>query len=121
VLKENTLRKEARLTKTANFQQVFKHAKKFRYQGMSMFVRKNELTWSRLGICIPKKQVPQANQRNRIRRVIREYFRIRKNELITPIDMVFCAYRAVNELNNLEIRACLDFLWQKLIVFYKKV
>jgi ribonuclease P protein component len=120
VLKQNGFGAEFRLNTQANFQNVYKNAKKFRQGGISILTCQNQLTHSRIGISISKKQIPRAVDRNRIRRVIREYFRVQHKKLAVNIDMVFFAYSALLELNNLEITACLEVLWAKLISFYEK-
>lgn len=82
---------------------------------------KNDLAHSRIGISVPKKQVPRAIDRNRIKRLIRETFRLRHRDLLIHLDMVFLVYSTIVELSNEEIRACLNFLWEKLLGFYRKV
>jgi ribonuclease P protein component len=120
VLNANKLGKDSRLTTLESFQRVFKNAEKFSQLGIRVLVCKNELKFSRLGITIPKKQVPRAVDRNRIKRIIRESFRLRRHELFHSVDMVFLVYTTLLSLSNKEIRTCLDLLWAKLIVFCKK-
>jgi ribonuclease P protein component len=117
---KTTLGKNTRLLSTRHFQNVFENARKFRYHGASVLVHENELIHSRLGICIPKKQIPRAVDRNRIKRLIRENFRLRRTDLINHLDMIFLGYAALQDLDNKEITVCLDSLWAKLIKFYKK-
>lgn len=67
---------------------------------------------SRLGLVIAKKHVRFAVQRNRIKRVTREFFRC--HPLKHPRDIVFLAKRNLAELSNEELRGLLGTLWQKL-------
>ena len=91
----NKFGKNFRLTTPQSFQRVFQNARRFRHLGISVLAIQNELASSRIGICIPKKQVPRSVDRNRIKRVIREAFRVKKNELSVNLDMVFLVYSAL--------------------------
>jgi ribonuclease P protein component len=111
--------KEARLTRAADFRQVFKLAKKFKAEGINLFAYHGKLDTSRLGISVPKKYVRRAVDRNKIKRIIRENFRLRNKELPLRLDMVFVVYTAILKQKNHEIRRQLDILWEKLIVVYR--
>ena len=67
---------------------------------------------SRLGIIVAKKNVRRANQRNRIKRVVREYFRL--NPLPASTDVIFLARYGVADMTNAELRADLALIWKKL-------
>lgn len=67
---------------------------------------------SRLGVIVAKKNVRHATQRNRIKRVVREYFRV--HPLTTPTDMIFLARHGAASKTNSELRQDLSLLWQKL-------
>lgn len=116
-----TLGKESRLSTPEQFRQVYQNARKFRFEGISLLACKNGLNHSRIAISIAKKQVSRAVDRNRIRRVIREYFRVHQKELPTNIDLICMVYSALSELSNFEITTCLEIPWTKLITFYKNV
>ena len=60
----------------------------------------------RLGIIVAKKNIARANQRNRIKRLLREVFRLRKNAL-TPIDLVVMTRKGLEDLENSE---CLIYI-----------
>ncbi len=69
----------------------------------------NSTETSRLGLVIAKKHVRQANQRNRIKRIVREFFR---NHPLSPHrDIVFLARNGLGQLSNEEIRQTLIRLW----------
>lgn len=50
--------------------------KGLRRAGVSVQTRPNALGWPRLGLIIPRRVVPNAVDRNRMRRVLREWFRV---------------------------------------------
>ena len=69
-------------------------------------------TESRLGVIVAKKNVRHANQRNRVKRVVREYFRL--NPLPEPTDLIFLARHGIADKSNAELRADLAIIWKKL-------
>ena len=69
-------------------------------------------TESRLGVIVAKKNVRRASQRNRIKRVVREYFRL--HPLPEPTDLIFLARHGIADKSNAELRADLAVIWKKL-------
>lgn len=58
---------------------------------------------SRLGIAITKKKVKRAHDRNRIKRLARECFRLNQHQLLVPVDMVLTVKQSPIQLSNLEV------------------
>ena len=106
--------KEYRLLKPAHFEHVFSNATPAVSPQITALAKINPLTVSRLGITIPKKRVKKASDRNRIKRVIRESFRARKDDL-PCIDIVIIGKSGLDKLDNAEIFIILEKLWKKLI------
>jgi ribonuclease P protein component len=48
---------------------------------LTLYCRANQLSFARLALIVPKKFVPSAVQRNRIRRLVRETFRLHQAQL----------------------------------------
>jgi ribonuclease P protein component len=67
---------------------------------------------SRLGIIVAKKNVRLATDRNRIKRLVREYFR--NHPLTASMSLVFMARRGAGALSNADVLGDLDRIWQKL-------
>lgn len=74
-----------------------------------MYVRGNDLGYSRLGIAISRKCSPRAVVRNRIKRVIRESFRLRKPKL-GAVDLVFLGQPGMARSRLPELRGAVDKL-----------
>ena len=72
----------------------------------------NQQNYSRLGLVIAKKHVRTAVQRNRVKRLVREFFR--NQDPRAPMDVVFLARANIGTLNNQDIRSQLVSLWQRL-------
>ncbi len=67
----------------------------------------------RLGITVGKK-VGKAVKRNRIKRIIREFYRVHKQRLPASLDIVIMAKPQVNMLTNHEIRRALERLFDRI-------
>jgi ribonuclease P protein component len=67
----------------------------------------------RLGLVIAKKNVRLAVQRNRIKRVAREFFRTLP-ESEPPMDVVLLTRRGIGQLDNAELFSILQQQWQTL-------
>ena len=72
-----------------------------------------------LGLAIAKKRVKLAVQRNRIKRQIRESFRLNQHNL-PHIDMVVMVKSGTDKLENKEINQQLEKIWRKIIQRHKK-
>ena len=73
--------KAARLTKTDEFSSVFALRPRRRSAHFVLYVRANGLPQARLGIVVGKKFAPRAAERNLVKRMVRELFRQRQDQL----------------------------------------
>lgn len=110
---DQSLPQSARLSDAADFRRVF-DANDRRASTRCALVLSHpaDAHRSRLGLVIAKKNVRLATERNRIKRLVREYFR--QNPTSQPRDIVFLARRGLGDLSNTEIRQQLRILWRKL-------
>ncbi|MCB1676766.1 MAG: ribonuclease P protein component [Halioglobus sp.] len=69
----------------------------------------------RLGLVIAKKNVRLAVQRNRIKRVAREFFRTLPADTGPSLDTVLLARRGIDHLENAELSTILRQQWHKLV------
>ena len=103
-----------RLLRPAEFKQVFADPCKISDKHLTLLSRQNNLSHSRLGLAIAKKQVKTAVARNRIKRMSRETFR--QNQLnLAGLDIVVLARTSAAQLTKQELRGVLENLWQRLI------
>jgi len=61
---------------TADFTLVLRSGRVLRGASAQLLVKANGLDYARLGMIVPKRAVALATRRNRLRRVIREWFRL---------------------------------------------
>lgn len=106
--------KEKRLLNANDYGRVFdspdaRASNKF----MLLLSRRNSLDRHRLGLVIAKKNIRLAADRNRVKRLAREF--VRQLPRQSPgLDVVVLARRGLGELDNAEVSSILQQLWQKL-------
>ena len=80
---------------------------------LTVLARKNKLTHARLGLAVAKKNAKRAVDRNRIKRIIRESFRLQIPQL-GNWDIVVLARKQTVEASSGLLRSSLDKHWNKL-------
>ena len=79
--------RDRKMRKTDEFSSVFRFRCMGGGPGLDVLAAPNGLEYARLGLIIPKKIVPTAVGRNRIKRLLREGFRMHQDE-IAGLDVV---------------------------------
>lgn len=112
---DNSFSKSKRLQNPAAFKAVFDKAefKISRSETLCLAIE-NSLDHPRLGLVIAKKNIRLAVERNRIKRIIRESFRLHQHQL-PAIDLIVLARRGLGDRNNADIHKELAKTWQTLI------
>jgi len=94
-LREFSLNKQDKLLKSKEYQVLRFSGKKIENKDFILVYKINELINSRLGITVSKK-VGCAVERNRIKRIIREFFRINRSMLFKHVDLNFIAKKSAS-------------------------
>lgn len=94
------------------FQRVFENPYRASTPQLTLLAVKNPLEHARLGLTVAKKHVKRAHDRNRIKRLVRESFRLNQHHL-PSCDFVFVAKAGIGKLNNDELFTTLEKLWQR--------
>lgn len=115
--------RESRLLTPGHFQSVFEKPIRFGSRHFTILITPTNLADdscknNRLGLAIAKKRVKLAVQRNRIKRIIRESFRLNQHDL-PAIDMVVMVKSGIDQLDNKEINQELTKIWRKIIQRHK--
>lgn len=110
---ENSFSRELRLLTPTHFEFVFQNAIPSASPQITILARTNQLDHPRLGITIAKKRVKKAHDRNRLKRLIRESYRLNQHSLPSA-DIVVVGKSGLDKLTNQELTALLAKLWKKL-------
>ncbi len=111
---------EVRIRCAADYKGVFDGALFKVHQPHFLFLAKcTEQPKSRLGIVVAKKKVRRAHERNRIKRIARESFRLHQQQL-DVLDIVVMPKVGIEAVPNAELHQQLQFAWQKLQRLVKK-
>ena len=107
------LPKNVRLLKRAQFLTLSEQGKKVHTDCFIAIVLDGAVPNNRIGITVSKK-VGNAVERNRIKRIIREYFRHNKEIVSGPKDINIIARKGLTTLSNRLIIEKLDKLFTKI-------
>ena len=89
--------KSARLLRSAEYTAVFRHAELNVSAGpLRIRAIKNRMRCARLGLVVTKKGNPKANRRNRLKRIIREQFRLTASAL-PNVDIVVQVFGEIDD------------------------
>lgn len=110
-----TFPKSMRLLNSSDFQSVFDDAP-FRtsHQHFLLLARRNQLNLPRLGLVIAKKHIRFAVDRNRMKRLIRETFRLKQQQL-AGLDVIVLARKGMADISNPLLIEQLNGQWLRLI------
>lgn len=103
--------KTQRLLKKGDYDNVFNQAKKLVTSDFIVLYRNNTVGHARLGLALSKKAIAKAHDRNRVKRMLRETFRMRH---LPAVDIVVLAKHGVANVQNSIMIAKLGKVWDKL-------
>ncbi len=105
--------RELRLLTPSHYSRIFNEPARAATPYFTLLAKPNDLTHPRLGLTIAKKRVKKACQRNRIKRLARESFRLNQHKM-DNIDIVLMVKSGIDELPNEELSKQLGKLWRKI-------
>ncbi len=112
--------RDMRLKSPGEFTRVFRKARRTGGQGLTILAVENTQGHPRLGMAIAKKHIRLATQRNRIKRIIRESFRMHQQDF-PDIDIVVLSRSDLGKRNATEIRQVLMRHWATVRQQWRKV
>jgi len=98
----NTFRKHEKIRKRAEYQSIYEKGARTFSRHFIIVSQNNRLGYRRLGITVSKK-VGNSVRRNRIKRMIREFFRLNRNRLAESQDIVIIGKKGMPRLNYQEV------------------
>ena len=107
--------KQQRLLNAADYSAVFNDAPiRASHPNFLILARTNASAQAKLGLVISKKNVRHAVNRNRIKRIARETFRLQQHNLPT-IDAIVLARRGADTVPQDQLATIFNGLWKRII------
>ena len=101
-MKEFALKKFERIRRSVEFEEIFKKGEKRHTENFLVILHPNQQKLRRLGIVVGKK-AGTAVERNRIKRLVREFFRLNKAHFPESVDLLFVAKRKPEKLSYADV------------------
>lgn len=101
-MEKQSFGKHVRISKRKDYLTVYQQGVRSHSEHFTIVACKNEIGVSRLGMTVSKK-VGSAVARNRIRRLVREFFRLNRSRLSTAQDIVIIAKRNITRLEYQDV------------------
>jgi ribonuclease P protein component len=102
-----------KLKTTFQFKHTRNNARKLPGEYFVIYAKPNNLNHPRLGIIIGKRNVKNAVDRNRFKRIVRENFRLNQY-VIKELDILVIGHRDVDGISGKTLQHCLEKKWQHL-------
>ena len=104
--------KEKRIRKRSDYQAIYQRGARVHSRSFIVIVNRNHQGRTRLGITVSKK-VGNSVKRNRIKRLVREFFRLNRERLPLSTDIVVIARKNISLLNYQAVCAELEVVCEK--------
>ena len=105
--------KQAKMIKTDDFSSVFNFRKRISLQYLAIHYQPNTQQRPRLGLVVGKKTAKLAVSRNYMRRVLREFFRLKQYD-ICNVDLIVRVQKKFTKSDFIQIKQEFNTLIQKL-------
>ncbi len=106
------LTKDDRVRRSSEYRKIMREGARYRTSHFGIRILRNPAGKQRLGLAVGKK-AGKACARNRIKRRLREYFRLNRDKMPPEVDMVFIALQGASTLQTNRLREELDRFFEK--------
>lgn len=112
MLNGNTLSKNYFLQKARDFSNVWAKPRRAKGEYATLVARENNLGIPRIGFLVAKRKVKKAVDRNKIKRLVKESFRLNK-KTIANFDIIFLLNKEPDLKNSYLLSQELNRQWRK--------
>ena len=112
-LRQFTLGRHQRLVEKRDYGRVFADSVSVANRSFLILANGNDRGFARLGLAVAKRRIKHASHRNRVKRAIRESFRLNQ-ALIDSLDVVVLVSKRIDIADRQQLKTGLDALWIKL-------
>lgn len=105
------LSRSQKLLSAENYKFVFSKSQRFGNKSFTVLARKNDIGHPRLGLAISKKSAKRAVDRNRIKRIFRESFRLHQH-ILPNVDIIAMCKSDVLSLDKKEMHKQIETQWR---------
>lgn len=103
------MEKRFRIRKNMEFKDIYKHGKNYWNRNLILYVKKNDLNETRVGYTITKK-IGNAVVRNKLRRRMKEIYRLNFHNIKEGYDLVFIAKRSLKDISYKELEGSMKHI-----------
>lgn len=107
------------MNRPGDFTRVFREGQRTGGGGLTVLTVKNTVDHPRLGLAIAKKHIRLATDRNRIKRIIRESFRLNQSAF-SNIDIVVLSRPGLTRREDTQIWSALERHWSTVVTQWQK-
>lgn len=107
------LNNDVSLKKSSEFNAVYKQGKSYVTKNIVMYWKRNKETYNRIG-CTVSKKVGKAVVRNRVKRLMKETYRLNSNNILKGYDLVFVARVRMKDANYRETEKTMRYLLKRI-------
>ena len=98
-----SFKREERIVKKKDFISLKVQGRRYYTKNFSVIIRENGREISRLGITVSKK-IGNSVKRNRMKRLIREFFRLNKQKIPKGYDVIITALKGNNDFDVFKVQ-----------------
>ena len=107
------------LQKDGDFRKVYRHRNSMANRLLIIYIRENHENYNRVGFTVSKK-VGKATVRNRVKRRMKESYRLKEHHIVPGYDVVFIARDTAADSSMAEIESAMMHLLRKKKMIKKK-
>jgi len=118
--KEFSFRPEERLKKRSQFRNVYKNGRAVKSKNLKLLFLPSDLPYNRLGLSVESRKIPLSVNRARVKRFLKEAFRLNKNLFEKGFDIVIITSAGAKGLEFKDVQEEMLYLVKKAGILQKK-